>query len=211
MTIKPAKIPERLSSRQKDHKNMSADTETLARKVREEVIKPEQSTLISPDRQSPSLLRREATVEPRFELFHFVFSVCSQKVRGTLMEKGVTFGSNELTILPPQNENYCPQYVRLRLRSEAAAKHRPVSSFTGQSSVDSEGFDPLVVPTLVDHETGRILADSKAICLCLCDALSGGTDLLPADIRETEEHTSELQSLMRISYAVFCLKKKIQP
>src|SRR3546814_10752860 len=77
----------------------------------------------------------------------------------SLMEKGVTFGSNELTILPPQNENYCPQYVRLRLRSEAAAKHRPVSSFTGQSSVDSEGFDPLVVPTLVDHETGRILAD----------------------------------------------------
>src|SRR3546814_5618302 len=26
----------------------------------------------------------------------------------------------------------------------------------------------------------------------------------------SEEHTSELQSLMRISYAVFCLKKKIQ-
>src|SRR3546814_1917116 len=30
-----------------------------------------------------------------------------------------------------------------------------------------------------------------------------------ADIR-SEEHTSELQSLMRISYAVFCLKKKKQ-
>src|SRR3546814_9726238 len=27
----------------------------------------------------------------------------------------------------------------------------------------------------------------------------------------SEEHTSELQSLMRISYAVFCLNKKIQP
>src|SRR3546814_7630912 len=26
--------------------------------------------------------------------------------------------------------------------------------------------------------------------------------------RRSEEHTSELQSLMRISYAVFCLKKK---
>src|SRR3546814_1675137 len=26
----------------------------------------------------------------------------------------------------------------------------------------------------------------------------------------SEEHTSELQSLMRISYAVFCLKKKIK-
>src|SRR3546814_5855329 len=31
---------------------------------------------------------------------------------------------------------------------------------------------------------------------------------LQLDVR-SEEHTSELQSLMRISYAVFCLKKKI--
>src|SRR3546814_2310769 len=29
-----------------------------------------------------------------------------------------------------------------------------------------------------------------------------------ADFGRSEEHTSELQSLMRISYAVFCLKKK---
>src|SRR3546814_5921994 len=29
-----------------------------------------------------------------------------------------------------------------------------------------------------------------------------------ADTDRSEEHTSELQSLMRISYAVFCLKKK---
>src|SRR3546814_5319524 len=28
-------------------------------------------------------------------------------------------------------------------------------------------------------------------------------------LKRSEEHTSELQSLMRISYAVFCLKKKI--
>src|SRR3546814_3372315 len=31
-----------------------------------------------------------------------------------------------------------------------------------------------------------------------------------AKIGRSEEHTSELQSLMRISYAVFCLKKKKQ-
>src|SRR3546814_6180320 len=30
----------------------------------------------------------------------------------------------------------------------------------------------------------------------------------PLGIHRSEEHTSELQSLMRISYAVFCLKKK---
>src|SRR3546814_1838352 len=29
-------------------------------------------------------------------------------------------------------------------------------------------------------------------------------------VKRSEEHTSELQSLMRISYAVFCLKKKIK-
>src|SRR3546814_6757634 len=39
-------------------------------------------------------------------------------------------------------------------------------------------------------------------------------DLKPANVlvtrngKRSEEHTSELQSLMRISYAVFCLKKK---
>src|SRR3546814_7382252 len=31
-----------------------------------------------------------------------------------------------------------------------------------------------------------------------------------AAVARSEEHTSELQSLMRISYAVFCLKKKIK-
>src|SRR3546814_6887287 len=31
------------------------------------------------------------------------------------------------------------------------------------------------------------------------------------EVTRSEEHTSELQSLMRISYAVFCLKKKNKP
>src|SRR3546814_8724788 len=34
------------------------------------------------------------------------------------------------------------------------------------------------------------------------------TDLPMTRVGRSEEHTSELQSLMRISYAVFCLKKK---
>src|SRR3546814_8153560 len=44
--------------------------------------------------------------------------------------------------------------------------------------------------------------------------LAGTDALLHADgessAARSEEHTSELQSLMRISYAVFCLKKKKQ-
>src|SRR3546814_2122022 len=35
-----------------------------------------------------------------------------------------------------------------------------------------------------------------------------GREPLAAPAARSEEHTSELQSLMRISYAVFCLKKK---
>src|SRR3546814_9691750 len=38
----------------------------------------------------------------------------------------------------------------------------------------------------------------------------GSFENVDADEARSEEHTSELQSLMRISYAVFCLKKKKQ-
>src|SRR3546814_3301609 len=40
--------------------------------------------------------------------------------------------------------------------------------------------------------------------------MSLGEALTAALVLRSEEHTSELQSLMRISYAVFCLKKKIK-
>src|SRR3546814_2960887 len=39
-------------------------------------------------------------------------------------------------------------------------------------------------------------------------SLSPTAPLATGNRRRSEEHTSELQSLMRISYAVFCLKKK---
>src|SRR3546814_6558067 len=41
---------------------------------------------------------------------------------------------------------------------------------------------------------------------CHCDQAKADTSAEPE--MRSEEHTSELQSLMRISYAVFCLKKK---
>src|SRR3546814_8309124 len=39
-------------------------------------------------------------------------------------------------------------------------------------------------------------------------AIGPKTKLVWVETPRSEEHTSELQSLMRISYAVFCLKKK---
>src|SRR3546814_7742527 len=40
------------------------------------------------------------------------------------------------------------------------------------------------------------------------EAIEEDADKTDGHRRRSEEHTSELQSLMRISYAVFCLKKK---
>src|SRR3546814_19472 len=64
---------------------------------------------------------------------------------------------------------------------------------------------------LVEH-----LADQGRDPLAVLDGGSLGRDELPAlldkyrdlFLQRSEEHTSELQSLMRISYAVFCLKKQ---
>src|SRR3546814_4680603 len=47
---------------------------------------------------------------------------------------------------------------------------------------------------------------SRSRGMCCCPAHDDRTPSL--SITRSEEHTSELQSLMRISYAVFCLKKK---
>src|SRR3546814_5549331 len=75
------------------------------------------------------------------------------------------------------------------------------------------------------HAAGIIIADPD-----VCDVVpvmrdpGGGDDLVTQfemkgvedsglvkfDFLRSEEHTSELQSLMRISYAVFCLKNKQQ-
>src|SRR3546814_9943991 len=55
--------------------------------------------------------------------------------------------------------------------------------------------------------SGRADASRNAVGGCLLAQSRGGSrrDGVPS---RSEEHTSELQSLMRISYAVFCLKKK---
>src|SRR3546814_2298538 len=73
------------------------------------------------------------------------------------------------------------------------------------------------------HRFGGELVAEAGLITVACDggheiaprAPEGSSSLKPLSRRErgwgegrSEEHTSELQSLMRISYAVFCLKKK---
>src|SRR3546814_10827206 len=56
----------------------------------------------------------------------------------------------------------------------------------------------------VEHVEQRTAADRKLLAIGQ-QQLVGRLALVD---ERSEEHTSELQSLMRISYAVFCLKKK---
>ena len=131
----------------------------------------------------------------RFELYHAGLSICSQKVRAVLAEKGATYASHELVILNSKGiyseeltpaENYSPNYVKLRLHGgkqlglEFAQKH------TGRSSVDTEGFDACVVPTLVDLEKNQVIVDSKRICEYLDKELAGPIQLIPEDAAERD-------------------------
>src|SRR3546814_634359 len=57
-------------------------------------------------------------------------------------------------------------------------------------------------------EDAAVRGDPVGIAAGGFEALDAGVDGAVAVEQRSEEHTSELQSLMRISYAVFCLKKK---
>src|SRR3546814_3834338 len=49
-----------------------------------------------------------------------------------------------------------------------------------------------------------------SVCINTECAAFAGKPAPTIELKRSEEHTSELQSLMRNSYAVFCLKKKIK-
>src|SRR3546814_1563118 len=59
-----------------------------------------------------------------------------------------------------------------------------------------------------DGVSAALLRLERVACIRGDRLLFEGLSLTLARGERSEEHTSELQSLMRISYAVFCLKKK---
>src|SRR3546814_3968608 len=82
-----------------------------------------------------------------------------------------------------------------------------------------------LIAIIASHDTVTVLPEPLGPMTSICPkgSLFPGSDMswntklygLPVAVRKivtglgrSEEHTSELQSLMRISYAVFCLKKK---
>src|SRR3546814_6306580 len=79
----------------------------------------------------------------------------------------------------------------LRRRADAA----------GQAHADHELISRLQLLTAA-------LVAQFAVILLIDAVKFHQLDVVSTRHRRSEEHTSELQSLMRISYAVFCLKKK---
>src|SRR3546814_6028149 len=100
----------------------------------------------------------------------------------------------------------------LRLRLVAAAGRAAIGVAQGESQVAGIVHPPQVVQPdrrRPFRDAGRLAADVDALGGDV--VLVGRVDVGRVEVQRqarSEEHTSELQSLMRISYAVFCLKKK---
>src|SRR3546814_7854210 len=89
----------------------------------------------------------------------------------------------------------------------------PVTIILSSFATYGVGFVMRPVGGVVLGHFGDLYGRKSALVftMLLMAGATGATGLIPSyatiGIR-SEEHTSELQSLMRISYAVFCLKKK---
>src|SRR3546814_2650536 len=92
------------------------------------------------------------------------------------------------------------------VRREAAFEFPARAKKTG---IDRIGNRPQVLQPVLDRCARHSDLDCAVQRLCGAGHLAGRIlellDFIVDDCR-SEEHTSELQSLMRISYAVFCLK-----
>src|SRR3546814_3341914 len=88
--------------------------------------------------------------------------------------------------------------------------------FMSAVPVAIDGIDCFVSRSGYTGEDGYEISAPGSRVVALAEALLAGPEVAPIGLgardslrlERSEEHTSELQSLMRLSYAVFCLKKK---
>src|SRR3546814_3853755 len=91
--------------------------------------------------------------------------------------------------------------------AEAGMERKQIAgleSWSSASRQDGSNFRSNMV-TLAEYQDSGAVGSAGVLGLAAAWAC---VNLLAGTIARSEEHTSELQSLMRISYAVFCLKKK---
>src|SRR3546814_2153581 len=96
-------------------------------------------------------------------------------------------------------------------KGRGPARHRRLHQLGLRGQVGDRGRGDRVHHRRAALRVGLHLRLELAAAAPAEDALGRTMDHRPGGIEDdirSEEHTSELQSLMRISYAVFCLKKK---
>src|SRR3546814_6743040 len=94
-----------------------------------------------------------------------------------------------------------------RLITEYAIERRVFVPYSAIPRHVIEAFVAAEDQNFFHHPGVDVLAMMRAAVTNLMNLGTGRRPVGASTIR-SEEHTSELQSLMRISYAVFCLKKK---
>src|SRR3546814_2041922 len=94
--------------------------------------------------------------------------------------------------------------TRLRIRAARTAER------TDEKAMAEEQMNfQAEVSRLLDIVAHSLYSEKEIFLRELVSNAADACDRLRhAALTKSEEHTSELQSLMRISYAVFCLKKK---
>src|SRR3546814_4922071 len=88
------------------------------------------------------------------------------------------------------------QYTSAHYRAKAEAAHMVLSMSRPGMPYDNAMAESFFSTLKLELVPDKAFASREAARLAVFDYI------------RSEEHTSELQSLMRISYAVFCLKKK---
>src|SRR3546814_4600326 len=76
-----------------------------------------------------------------------------------------------------------------------------------ERAIETQDMDSRFAQKARQRAFDRLFHDQTDVCLRHIARLRDTVDLEKGRLGRSEEHTSELQSLMRISYAVLCLKK----
>src|SRR3546814_4757214 len=96
------------------------------------------------------------------------------------------------------------------MRGYRKEKRRPLASFFACGSLSADPF-PAACPTPWERLQPRafpVFERDQKLAAEAAPTKAGAEPPTQSPAARSEEHTSELQSLMRISYSVFCLKKK---
>src|SRR3546814_2583608 len=106
--------------------------------------------------------------------------------------------------------NYAREYCEtMRPRGECEFMGDFAFEFPIKVFLELMGFPIALAPTFLEWEMGLLHTNDLGV---IAQSTRKVVDYLRGEIADrqarSEEHTSELQSLMRNSYAVFCLKKK---